>query len=197
MFASLLSVVFMVALQSQNLYGKRSGKKTYDYIVVGSGSAGSMVASELVGLFPNDEILLIEEGSFSRVNSQIDNLGELTLVVTDPNIDRGYSTIPQSQLNDREIGVTRAKITGGCNSHNGNIHILADKMDFERWGNIPGWSVNDIMDIWDEIKEINPGERYSETNEFIQRLFFAAQEAGYTYNDDYFDLRNGKFTSTT
>ena len=91
-----ITIVSLVVLQSTILHAKRSGKNTYDYIVVGAGSAGSMVAAELVKLFPNDEILLIEEGSFSRVNSQIDNLALWTDVASDPNVDRGYSTIPQS-----------------------------------------------------------------------------------------------------
>ena len=52
--------------------------------MVGARTVGSMVASELVELFPKDEILLIEESSFSRVNSQIDNLGLIVslLVIT-------------------------------------------------------------------------------------------------------------------
>ena len=191
MFSSLFSVVFLVSLQSRSLCGKRSGKNTYDYIVVGSGSAGSVVASELVKLFPKDEILLIEEGSFSRVNSQVDNLALFQNVANDPNVDRGYTTVAQSQLNGREVPLSRAKITGGCNSHNGNIHALADEMDFDRWGNIPGWSLDDILESWDEIKQFSPGEKFQETNEFTQRLLFAAQETGYPYNDDYLDLRNG------
>ena len=204
MFASNWSVLGVIVITIAALHltpsyarGSQSshahGKHQYDYIVVGSGTSGSMVVSELATLFPDDKILLIEEGSFSRVNSEIDNLALWANVASDPNIDRGYSTIPQSQLNDREIALPRAKITGGCNSHNLNAYILADKMDFERWGNIPGWSVNDVMDIWDEIKEINPGEKIDETNEFIQRLLFAAQEGGYSYNSDYFDLRNGQY----
>ena len=191
MSVSLWSVAFSVSLLSTVPCAGRPDKDKYDYIVVGSGSAGSMVVSELLQLFPNDDILLIEEGSFSRVNSEIDNLFLWPLVTTDPTIDRGYSTIPQSKLNGREVALSRAKITGGCNSHNLNVHILADEMDFDRWGNIPGWSVNDVMDIWDEIKQINPGEKVDETNEFVQRLLFAAQENGYPYNDDYFNLRNG------
>ena len=191
MFSSLFSVVLIVSLQSTSLCGKRSGKNTYDYIVVGSGSAGSMVASELVKLFPKDEILLIEEGSFSRVNGQVDNLALFQNVANDPNVDRGYTTVAQSQLNDREIGLSRAKITGGCNSHNGNAHILADEMDFERWGNIEGWSLDDILESWNEIKQVSPGEKFQESNQFIQRLLFAAQENGYPYNDDYFDLSDG------
>ena len=191
MVLKLWLIILLIGLQSTSLNAKRSGKTTYDYIVVGAGTAGSMVASELVKLFPNDEILLIEEGSFSRVNSQVDNLALFLLVVNDPNVDRGYSTIPQSGLNDREIGLSRAKITGGCNSHNGNAHVLAHEMDFERWGNIPGWSLDDINDIWDEIKQVNPGEKLEDTSDFIQRLLFAAQENGYPYNGNYLDLRNG------
>ena len=181
-------------MSSTILHGKKSGKTQYDYIVVGSGSAGSMVASELATLFPNDDILLIEEGSFSRVNSQIDNLAFTLDVINDPNIDRGYSTTAQVGLNNRTLPLPRAKITGGCNSHNVNGHILGDKIDFDRWGNIPGWSVNDIMDIWDEIKQVNPGVKLDETNEFVQRLVYAAQENGYPYNSDYFNLRTGKYS---
>ena len=186
-----MKLVF-VAFQSATVHSGRSRKTQYDYIVVGSGAAGSMVASELVTLFPNDEILLIEEGSFSRVNGQIDNVALASEVEVDPNIDRGYLSNPQTALNDREIALLRAKITGGCNSHNANAYILADEMDFDRWGNIPGWSLDDILDTWDEIKQVNPGDKLDGTNEFLQRLLNAAQENGYPYNPDFFDLRDGK-----
>ena len=129
--ASLMLVVF-AAFHSTTVRSGSSRKSKYDYIVVGSGAAGSMVASELATLFPNDEILLIEEGSFSRVNGQIDNVALKSEVQVDPTIDRGYFSTPQSGLNDREISLFRAKITGGCNSHNANAYILADEMDFDR-----------------------------------------------------------------
>ena len=161
-------------------------------LLSGHVQAGSMVASELATLFPNDEILLIEEGSFSRVNGQIDNVALKSEVQVDPTIDRGYFSTPQTGLNDREIPLFRAKITGGCNSHNANAYILADEMDFDRWGNIAGWSLDDILDAWNEIKQVNPGDKLDETNEFLQRLLNAAQENGYPYNPDFFDLRAGK-----
>lgn len=168
---------------------------TYDYIVVGAGTGGSMVASELLSQLPNAEILLIEEGSFSRVNSEIDNLGRQVNVIVDPVIDRGYATIPQIHLNSRQVPLARAKVTGGCNSHNSQAYILADEMDFERWGNIPGWSLDDVLDTFNEILKVNPGSRIDDTNPFMNRLIQSGIDSGFEYSSNFFNLANGMYSN--
>ena len=122
----------------------------------------------------------------------IDNLALFLNLHDDVTVERGYKSIPQSGLNDREITLSRAKVTGGCGSHNANNYMLADEMDFNRWGNIPGWSLNDVLNTWDEIESVNPGTQFDSSNLFMQRLFDAAQDNGYQFNPNWFDLRNGK-----
>ena len=82
-------------------------------------------------------------------------------------------------------------MTGGCNAQNANTYILADELDFNRWGNIPGWSLTDVLDTWDEIVAVNGGTQFDESTAFMKRLLNAAQENGYQYHNDWFDLANG------
>ena len=188
-FVGLISVRLSCGSSSDN-----DNRYTYDYIVVGGGTGGSMVASELVSQLPNVKILLIEEGSFSRVNSEIDNLALQDNVISDPVIDKGYVTTPQTFLNNREVILSRAKVTGGCNSHNTQSYILADEMDFVRWGNIPGWSLNDVLDIFDEILHVNPGSQFDNKNPFLNRIIESCIDSGFEYNSNYLDLRNGMYS---
>ena len=181
----------ILAIGSTCCYGRKSTCKTkYDFIVVGAGTGGSMVASELAQQFPNDDILLIEEGSFSRINPTVDNVGAFLSLANDVTVERGYVSTPQSGLNHRVIPLSRAKVTGGCNSHNAQNYVLADEMDFNRWGNIPGWSLNDVLDEWDEILAVNSGTQFDQTNPFMQRLFDASEDNGYEPTNN-IDLRNG------
>ena len=83
--------------------------ETYDFIVIGGGTGGSMVASKLTKQFPKDDILLIEEGSYSSMHPSIDNLGLWRTLFGDKTIQRCYQTTPQSGLNNRVIDLPRAK----------------------------------------------------------------------------------------
>lgn len=176
--------------------GQRSNSgsctKRYDFIVIGAGTGGSMVASELATQFPDDKILMIEEGSFSSVNPTIDNLRNFLDLANDVTVERGYKSTPQASLNNREIALSRAKVTGGCGSHNANNYILADELDFNRWGDIPEWSLDDVLDTWNEIEAVNSGTQFDSSNAFMKRLFNAAEDNGYQYIPNWFNLRNGK-----
>ena len=119
---------------------------TFDYIVVGAGTAGSTVASELATSMPDKQILLIEEGYYSVANPRIDDLTQIRTLINDDTIDKGYYSTPQTHLNNRSIHLPRARVTGGCGSHNGQIYIFANQNDFnKRWNNINGWSLNDLL----------------------------------------------------
>ncbi|CAF5148443.1 unnamed protein product [Rotaria sp. Silwood1] len=112
----------------------------YDYIIVGFGTAGSIVARKLSD-DPKNKVLLIEQGYWLSLNPNVREASKWRLLLTDPLVELGYVSVSQIGLNNRTIIQPRAKDTGGCNSHNALVFIIGNRKDFdERWGPIEGWT---------------------------------------------------------
>ncbi len=112
-----------------------------DYIVVGAGSAGCVLASRL-SQDPATSVLLLEAGGADRkleirVPAAFSKLYRSEL-------DWGFSTAPQAGLDGREVAFPRGKVIGGCSSINAQMAIRGHRADYDGWG-IPGWS-------WDELQ---------------------------------------------
>lgn len=86
---------------------------TFDYIIVGAGAAGAIVASRLSEA--NFKVLLLERGNcFSWFNKRISDPTQWALVPQDKAIDWNYKSVEQTHLNKRVIEIPRAKALGGC-----------------------------------------------------------------------------------
>jgi choline dehydrogenase len=112
-----------------------------DYVVVGAGSAGCVLAARL-SEDPAVSVLLLEAGGEDRkleirVPAAFSKLYRSEL-------DWGFSTVAQPGLDGREIAFPRGKVVGGCASINAQIAIRGHRADYDGWG-IPGWS-------WDELQ---------------------------------------------
>ena len=125
-------------------------RKTYDYIVVGSGSAGAVVAHRLTE-DPNVKVLLLEAGPPNTVITDPPGMA-ITLWKDIPIFDWDYKTVPQKVgLSLKEPGVLgerKGKVIGGTSSINGLIHVLGNKIDFDEWRRsygAEGWSYADIL----------------------------------------------------
>jgi len=98
-------------------------RNSYDYIVVGSGSAGAIVAARLAE-DPDVSVLLLEAGGSDRTTF-VRKPGMISLVQQidqlKKKLDWGFHTVPQRGLNDRRITFTRGKVVGGSSSVNGMI----------------------------------------------------------------------------
>jgi len=116
----------------------------YDYIVIGAGSAGCVLANRLTEN-PDSTVLLLEAGgSDDREEIQTPLLfGKLFKT----ECDWGYYTEPQRQLNDRRLFWPRGKVLGGCSSHNAMIYNRGHRFTFDRWAAIgnEGWGYSDIL----------------------------------------------------
>ena len=187
----LISILLITFCHCGDNGSKKRDSTTYDFIIVGSGTAGSVVAAELARNLPDKQVLLIEEGYFSVANPNIDDVSEYNELVSDFSIEKGYVTTPQPQLNNRAIPYLRARVTGGCNSHNGQIWILANEFDFsEKWGDIPGWTLDDIVPVWDEVQSVaywgaNFNEIPSTDEPMTQRFIAAGESVGFKFNPNY------------
>src|SRR5215204_553229 len=103
----------------------------YDYVIVGAGSAGCVLAARL-SEDPDVSVLLLEAGGPDSNENIHVPLGYLQLAGTD--VDWGYSTAPEPNCNGRRIGLPRGKVFGGSSSVNAMVYIRGNHRDYDEWG---------------------------------------------------------------
>ncbi len=118
---------------------------TYDYIIVGAGSAGCVLANRLTanGRY---RVLLIEAGPTDSNRWIHVPLGYGKLFAT-ASVNWMYQSEPEPELNGRRVFTPRGKVLGGSSSINGLVHIRGQREDFDRWAALgnAGWSYADLL----------------------------------------------------
>ncbi len=116
----------------------------YDYIIVGAGSAGCVLANRL-SANPKNQVLLLEAGMSDRL-SVIQIPAAFAKLFKSP-LDWAYETEPQAQLNHRPLFWPRGKVLGGCSSLNAMLYIRGHRDDYDRWQKLgnPGWGYSDLL----------------------------------------------------
>ncbi|HEX5929739.1 MAG TPA: GMC family oxidoreductase N-terminal domain-containing protein [Solirubrobacterales bacterium] len=113
----------------------------YDYVIVGAGSAGCVLAARL-SEDPDVSVLLLEAGPPDTAENLHVPLGYLKLARTE--VDWDYSTAPEPNCNDRRISLPRGKVLGGSSSINAMVYIRGNRLDYNGWG-VPGWGWDDVF----------------------------------------------------
>lgn len=130
----------------------------YDFIVVGAGSAGSIIASRLSesGKF---SVLILEAGGWDRNIWLHIPLGFAKTIV-DKKVNWAYSTEPEPELNQRRVYWPRGKVVGGSGAINGLIHIRGQRQDFDGWrdAGCTGWAWTDVLPYFKKIERHYLGE---------------------------------------
>ncbi len=120
---------------------------TYDYIVVGSGSGGAVVAGRL-SEDPSVKVLLIEAGGSKKPMNVKIPAAFPTQFKTD--LDWEFYTEPEPHLDGRVIYHPRAKYLGGCSGMNAMIYIRGSRHDYDDWANggATGWSYDEVLPLF-------------------------------------------------
>src|SRR4249920_2229091 len=125
--------------------------QTYDYIVVGAGSAGSAVANRL-SADPRNKVLLLEAGRASHPWSFIP-IG-MARLIANPAANWLYSSEPEASTNGRRLPVPRGKLLGGSSSINGMVFVRGQAQDFDTWAQLGnrGWSYTDVLPFFKRME---------------------------------------------
>src|SRR5690606_3067078 len=119
--------------------------ETFDYIVVGAGSAGCVLANRL-SADPKRSVLLLEAGGRDNWVWFHIPVGYL-FAIGNPRADWMFRTEAVAGLNGRELAYPRGKVIGGCSAINAMIYMRGQAADYERWRQmgLPGWGWDDVL----------------------------------------------------
>jgi choline dehydrogenase len=166
----------------------------YDYVVVGAGSAGCVLAARL-SEDPDVKVLLLEAGPPDvNVNVHVP-LGYLKLARTE--VDWDYCTAPEPFCDGRRLPLPRGKVLGGSSSINAMVYIRGNPADYDSWGQ-PGWTWADLLPYFlkSEDNERGASEYHGaggplpvseqrSGNRITQAFVDAGVEAGLPLNEDF------------
>ena len=119
--------------------------KNFDYIIIGGGSAGCVMANRL-SENPKNKVLLLEAGGKDNYIWVKIPVGYL-YCIGNPRTDWLFETTAQDGLNGRSLGYPRGKILGGCSSINGMIYMRGQARDYDHWRQLgnSGWGWDDCL----------------------------------------------------
>ena len=125
----------------------------FDFIIVGAGSAGCVVANRL-SADPKARVLLLEAGTPNSSDPAITTPGRWVTLIGSA-FDWGYATEPEPGLHARRLTFPRGKVIGGSSAINAMAFIRGHRLDFDRWqraGNA-GWSYDSVLPVFRRIED--------------------------------------------
>jgi choline dehydrogenase-like flavoprotein len=139
-----------------------SDAPVFDFVIVGAGTAGCVLANRL-SADPGLRVALLEAGPRDD-KLKIRIPAAVAAALADPAIGWGYRTVAQKHLNGREIPLPRGRVLGGCSSINGMVYFRGHPRDFDEWAaaGAAGWSYEDVLPYFrrSEHNEIWNASRY-------------------------------------
>jgi choline dehydrogenase len=169
----------------------------FDYVIVGAGSAGCVLADRLTEDGRNT-VLLLEYGGSDR-SPLIQMPGALSVPMSMKRYDWGYYTEPEPNLGGRRLQTPRGKVLGGSSSINGMVYVRGNACDFERWEaeGASGWGYSDVLPYFRRAERRESGGNeyrgdegklrttYGACSNPLHHAWLAAgREAGYPATDD-------------
>lgn len=127
-------------------------RKEYDYIIVGAGSAGCVLASELSR--DRDTRVLIVEAGRRDWSPMIHMPAGIQSLIEGTAHNWAFRTVPQKHLNNRRMFIPQGKAIGGTSSINGMIYIRGSRQDYEKWAaeGCTGWGYQDVLPVFKRLE---------------------------------------------
>jgi choline dehydrogenase len=170
----------------------------FDYIVVGAGSAGCVLANRLTAS-GRHRVLLLEAGGHDR-NVWIHIPLGYGKLFANPKVNWLYTSEPEAELNNRRIIQPRGKVLGGSSSINGLLYVRGQPADFDHWRQLGnrGWSFDDVLPYFRRAEDQERGEDMlhgaggplavsdvCEPHPLCEAFIAAAEQAGFPRNNDF------------
>ena len=132
--------------------------KDFDYIIIGGGTSGCVLANRL-SVNPDNHVLLIEAGAKDDY-FWIDIPVGYLFTINNPITDWCYKTEPDAGLNGRAISYARGKVLGGCSSINAMIYMRGQASDYDHWEKLGnrGWGWKDVLPVFRRSEKYQHGE---------------------------------------
>jgi choline dehydrogenase len=168
----------------------------FDYVVVGSGSAGSVIARRVVDA--GATVCLLEAGG-DDTNPAIHDPCRVMELQTSPD-DWDYVTVSQRGCGDREMHVPRGKVLGGSSAINGMIYVRGHRLDYDTWAyaGCHGWRYEDVLPLFKRSEDFDGGaseyhgaggelhvQATYQPHPLLASVVAGAQEAGIPFNPDH------------
>jgi choline dehydrogenase len=173
--------------------------QAYDYVIVGAGSAGCVLAARLTE-DPDVTVLLLEAGGRNDGVLVRMPAGVGELIKSKNASNWGFSTDPEPHLDDRRLWWPRGKGLGGSSSINGMIYTRGHPQDYDEWRQmgLPGWSFDDVLPYFKRLEGHHCGEcdlhggggpltisGGESDSPFYDALVEAGRQAGYPVTEDF------------
>lgn len=175
-----------------------TAESAFDYVIVGAGVAGCILANRL-SADPTIRVLLLEAGGRDSSPLIAAPGGLLPIMMSGSHAWR-YVSAPQTYLDNRVLYLPRGKVLGGGSSINGMVYDRGMHSDYDRWaeaGN-PGWSFAEVLPYFKRLESFSPKDdawhgqdgpiqitRAGQDHPFARAFVEAGIEAGYSYCDDF------------